>query len=703
MANNNINLKVGVDYTELTGLIKTTDQTKRALGLVSKEFANTKDQSAWMRGVMQIVHAQKKLDSSARMTQSEIMKLAHEMRQAAQFSNALSDATASAAGNTQLLGKKTSRFGVLAQQTGYQVGDLVVQIQSGQNAMVALGQQATQLVGTFSMLAKSTKMITVFAGLGIAIPILTGIAAAFFRTREAADESGLAVKAFEERLKAAKQETVDMTQKLEFLKSGFKTEEQFTLNQDLANATAEVDRLKKSLEGINEVPFESESNRLAAISLIQDEIKLAQENKDLAEDALQTYIETLAQLELEEFQRQEDLRLQREQAQAQKDYNSLVTKTTLSQQQQLALSRAILNYGEDSLEVATLRARQEAISKGLLADDLKNYISLALEIRDVVAATEQMAKNQEVLKEGARGFLSIWDSISQKIGEAVGKMALGPSVSGGRGQDPRQFTYLDEFRSQLQDDKPDLSFKGGAGASQQDLLAKLRERIKLDTELLGKTKERQEVERAIANSSVEYSQKAIDKAVAELEAYNQIVEKRQELQGIYDTAQSSMEDGFMAMVEGTKSVKDAFKDMARNIIKELYQVYVIKRMVSGITGAIDLGAGGSLFGGNSWGGTPTPKASGGTVMSNKPYLVGEKGPELIVPRNRGHVMNADLTADAMGGGGTVVVNQSFNFQANGDESVKKIIAQAAPSIANMAKQSVMDARRRGGAMKNTFG
>jgi hypothetical protein len=67
-------------------------------------------------------------------------------------------------------------------------------------------------------------------------------------------------------------------------------------------------------------------------------------------------------------------------------------------------------------------------------------------------------------------------------------------------------------------------------------------------------------------------------------------------------------------------------------------------------------------------------------------------------------MNADLTAKAMNGsGGTVVVKQSFHFQANGDESVKRIIAQAAPSIANMAKQSVIDARRRGGVMKNTFG
>ena len=66
-------------------------------------------------------------------------------------------------------------------------------------------------------------------------------------------------------------------------------------------------------------------------------------------------------------------------------------------------------------------------------------------------------------------------------------------------------------------------------------------------------------------------------------------------------------------------------------------------------------------------------------------------------------MNADLTADALGGGNGVTVVQNFYFQANGDDSVKKLIAQAAPSIANMAKQSVMDSRRRGGAMKNAFG
>ena len=51
---------------------------------------------------------------------------------------------------------------------------------------------------------------------------------------------------------------------------------------------------------------------------------------------------------------------------------------------------------------------------------------------------------------------------------------------------------------------------------------------------------------------------------------------------------------------------------------------------------------------------------------------------------------------------SVVVNQNFSFSANGDESVKKIIADAAPAIATMAKKSFMEDRRRGGQVKATF-
>jgi cell division septum initiation protein DivIVA len=44
-------------------------------------------------------------------------------------------------------GNKMNKFGMISQQVGYQVGDFFVQVQSGQNAMVAFSQQATQLAG----------------------------------------------------------------------------------------------------------------------------------------------------------------------------------------------------------------------------------------------------------------------------------------------------------------------------------------------------------------------------------------------------------------------------------------------------------------------------------------------------------------------------------------------------------------------------
>ena len=52
---------------------------------------------------------------------------------------------------------------------------------------------------------------------------------------------------------------------------------------------------------------------------------------------------------------------------------------------------------------------------------------------------------------------------------------------------------------------------------------------------------------------------------------------------------------------------------------------------------------------------------------------------------------------------SVVVNQSFNFSANGDDSVKKLIAQAAPQIAKMTKSEIINDRKRGGSMKAVFG
>jgi phage-related minor tail protein len=164
----------------------------------------------------------------------------------------------------------------------------------------------------------------------------------------------------------------------------------------------------------------------------------------------------------------------------------------------------------------------------------------------------------------------------------------------------------------------------------------------------------------------------------------------------------------MAMVDGTLSVKDAFKSMASEIIKELYRVLVVQQMVNAAKTAfgIPFADGGAFSGGSQI----EAYANGGVVGSpttfpmtgGKTGLMGEAGPEAIMPLKRGS--NGKLGVQMEGGGGDVInINQSFNFQANGDDSVKKLIAQAAPKIADMAKASVIDSRRRGGSTKAAFG
>jgi len=175
----------------------------------------------------------------------------------------------------------------------------------------------------------------------------------------------------------------------------------------------------------------------------------------------------------------------------------------------------------------------------------------------------------------------------------------------------------------------------------------------------------------------------------------------------------------ISIVDGTMSVKDAFRSMAADIIKQLYQILVVQQMVGSWNATSKTGSGlaGMIMGafqadGGAWSNGSQVKAyaNGGVVggpttfpmAGGKTGLMGEAGPEAIMPLKRG--ANGKLGVQMEGGGGdTIVVNQSFNFQANGDATIKQLIAQAAPKIAQMTKSSLLDDRRRGGSTKAAFG
>ena len=212
------------------------------------------------------------------------------------------------------------------------------------------------------------------------------------------------------------------------------------------------------------------------------------------------------------------------------------------------------------------------------------------------------------------------------------------------------------------------------------------------------------------------------------ENYGQVVEQarkyQDELQRVGQTMENAMTNAFMSIVDGTKTAEDAFRDMARTIIAELYKVLVVQQLVgswdaksntgTGIVGALMGGlskafgsANGNVFTPGMGGPNVIPFARGGVVGSptlfpmagGRTGLMGEAGPEAIMPLKRGKDGKLGVQAQ---GGGTTTVNNYFSVAANGDESVKRIVAQQVPAIAEATKAAVLDARKRGGQMRAAF-
>jgi hypothetical protein len=552
---------------------------------------------------------------------------AKELQQASQRMQGFQSALA----NTR---RGMGQMGMATQQVGYQVGDFLVQVQSGTNPLVAFGQQATQLVGilpAFSgVLGMSVgKLIALSSGLGIAIPLLTAIGAVFMRTGEEADKGAEGVDKYKEALDSLKS-AIQSTQ-AEINKLTFGTEDAAVsgARKAMMDAQAEVARLT------------------ASQTKIRGQFAPTEDEKAAIEAAVKNYRDLVINL------------------------NELTAK-----QRAFAEAQNMLNGG---LSVAA------GIQKGLVYDkqvELQNakelvqsYISQIEVMGRTKAEAEALAEAASQAGVSAQQLSHIdFSNISTAATEALrlaGNLgisldtasrlaALGPQGVGGN--DPSGGTY------------------SGRGALNQSDILGLR------------------VAGSFGYTTPPKSGGGAARIKKETEAVKELTAAEKERQTILKSIESSLEDGFMSMVDGTKSVKSAFRSMARDIIKELYRVLVVQRLVGSISGAI------GMFSGKSTGslGLPFGLATGGSVMPGKSYLVGENGPELVIPRHSGTVVNANQTANAAGGSGGITVQNNISVTGSDAAMVRAEVAKMIPQITNATKAAVIDARLRGGQMKAAF-
>ena len=96
-------------------------------------------------------------------------------------------------------------------------------------------------------------------------------------------------------------------------------------------------------------------------------------------------------------------------------------------------------------------------------------------------------------------------------------------------------------------------------------------------------------------------------------------------------------------------------------------------------------------------------ATGGAIQANRPALVGERGPELFVPRTAGAITPSSLNTKENGWWTPIVINQNLNFALGVTNTVRSEIANLLPSIQQSTISAVADAKVRGGKFAKAFG
>ena len=150
------------------------------------------------------------------------------------------------------------------------------------------------------------------------------------------------------------------------------------------------------------------------------------------------------------------------------------------------------------------------------------------------------------------------------------------------------------------------------------------------------------------------------------------VQMQDRIQTTFDKLSDSLTEMVMNGKINFGTMKDMFKDMVRQMIADALKAQVIKPILGSIFGGI----GGALGGNAAGGGTNIGNAflqvaagakqgaSGGQFHSGEPYLVGERGPELIVPSSAGTIMNNHNTKSALGAAvAQLLIRQSMCNQA----------------------------------------
>ena len=148
----------------------------------------------------------------------------------------------------------------------------------------------------------------------------------------------------------------------------------------------------------------------------------------------------------------------------------------------------------------------------------------------------------------------------------------------------------------------------------------------------------------------------------------------------YD-AGNILASGFEDAIFSGQKLGEVIRSLGMDLMRMVFQQTVTRPLAEGISGAILAGF----------------RAEGGPVNAGRPYMVGEKGPELFVPHSSGSIVPNGAMGSSGGGTGGVTVNYNIAAGVSRAELVP-ILEQERRRL----KAEIPDMVRRGGSYRSAF-
>lgn len=338
-------------------------------------------------------------------------------------------------------------------------------------------------------------------------------------------------------------------------------------------------------------------------------------------------------------------------------------------------------------DIAALRAARAKLAKGSDQADIDNRIAAALDKRAELEAKAAQAALTDyfALSQAAQNYRQQIDEIRASVLELRGDLQGAAGIrfdiqnravaaQAANSGDTVTTERLSELRSRTVA-QAGINELTRQSTILQEQLANTETRIRTDRELgvlseldglRRATAARQETVRQLTEISDAWQKIVADsgdpRLIQDAENFRVQVEtlgKTSDLvaQKFRQIGEAGVSQFFEDMLNGTKSVSDAFRNMGNSILQEVNRLVaqdlaskLFKAVASGGSGSGGSGGGlissifGFLFGG--------ARAYGGPVGTSQAYLVGERGPELFVPSSRGTI----VPNGSFGGGITINVS-----------------------------------------------